>query len=391
MARIVLGSYMVRYPLGGMMSWVLQYLIGFQKLGHEVYFVEKSGYPNACFDPVKNRMTDDCSYGMAAVEELLSRHGIKDRCCYVDSENRYHGLSKRAIEDIFAGADVFVDMGTHGSWREESTKATMRVLIDGEPAFTQLKMEQKSAQGIQTDGYDYYYTTGRNIGTKDSSAPDGGRIWRHLLHPVCTDAVPFVKPGGAKTYTTIMNWQSYQPVQFGETCYRHKDVEFQKFLDLPRKTTVELEVAVSGAVPREDLLAANWRIRSAHEVTERFDSFLDYIRNSRGEFSVCKSGYVASNSGWFSDRSAAYLATGRPVVLQETGFSRHLPTGLGLFAVRNSDEAQAAFDAIERDYSKHTRAARAIAKEYLEARVVLGTFLEELGIKSLTSRFAGVR
>ncbi len=195
MARIILGSYMVRYPLGGMMSWVLQYLIGFQKLGHEVYFVEKSGYPNACFDPVKNRMTDDCSYGMAAVEELLRRHGLNDRCCYVDSENRYHGLSKRAIEDIFAGAAVFVDMGTHGSWREESTKATMRVLIDGEPAFTQLKMEQKAAQGIPTDGYNYYYTTGRNIGTNESQRPEWRPQLAAPLSPRLHRCRPFCRTG----------------------------------------------------------------------------------------------------------------------------------------------------------------------------------------------------
>ena len=390
MARIVLGSYMVRYPLGGMMSWVLQYLTGFARLGHEVYFVEKSGYPNACFDPAKKRMTDDCSYGLNAVERLLSRHGLRDRCCYVDHQNAYHGLSKPIIEDVFATADLFVDMGTHGSWQQESAQAGLKVLIDGEPAFTQLKMEQKAAQGIQTDDYDFYYTTGRNIGTSESSAPTGGREWRHVFHPICTETVPFVDPVDPAKYTTVMNWQSYQPVQFGDTCYRHKDVEFQKFLDLPRKTIAELEIAVSGAVPREELLAANWSIRSAHQVTETFDSFFDYIQSSRGEFSVCKSGYVISNSGWFSDRSAAYLALGRPVVLQETGFSKHLPTGRGLFAVRNTDEAAAALDEIETNYLKHARRARAIAEEYLDTQVVLGTFLEELGLEGRTSKFMGV-
>ena len=390
MARIVLGSYMVRYPLGGMMSWVLQYLTGFSRLGHDVYFVEKSGYPNACFDPVHKRMTDDCRYGMNAVERLLSRHGLSGRCCYVDHQNIYHGLSRPIIEDVFATADLFVDMGTHGSWREESAKADLRVLLDGEPAFTQLKMEQKAAQGLAQDDYDFYYTTGRNIGTRNSSAPTGGRDWRSLFHPVCTRTIPFVDPGASKKYTTVMNWQSYQPVQFGGTCYRHKDVEFQKFLDLPRKTHAELEIAVSGAVPREELLAADWSIRSAHEVTETYDSFLDYIRNSRGEFSVCKSGYVVSNSGWFSDRSAAYLATGRPVVLQETGFSDHLPTECGLFAVRDSDEAAAALDEIETNYPKHARGARAVAEEFLEAGRVLGSFLEELGLERRASKFMGV-
>jgi hypothetical protein len=391
MARIVVGSYLVRYPLGGMMSWVLQYLVGFSQLGHEVYFVEKSGYPNACFDPVRKCMTDVCGYGTRTVHDLLSRSGLGDRWCFADHQNVYHGLSRPVIEDVLATADLFIDMGTHGSWREETSHAGLNVLIDGEPAFTQLKMEQKVVRGQQSDDYDAYYTTGRNIGTSDSSAPTGGREWRHLFHPICTQLIEPTPLPDRGPYTTVMNWQSYEPAEFNGIRYCHKDVEFEKFVDLPENVGVPLEVAVSGAVPRERLMAAGWYLRSAHEVTQTYDSFFDYIRASRGELGVCKSGYVISNSGWFSDRSAAYLAAARPVVLQETGFSRHLPTGRGLFAVSNADEAAAALEQIETAPARHARWAREIAEEYLDTATVLGEFLEELGVAARPSvSLAGV-
>jgi hypothetical protein len=177
-----------------------------------------------------------------------------------------------------------------------------------------------------------------------------------------------------------MNWQAHEALSFNGTSYGQKDVEFRKFIGLPRRTPALLEVAVAGRVPRDELLGYGWRIRSAHEVTASFDSYHDYIRASKGEFSVAKNVYVATHSGWFSDRSAAYLASGRPVVLQETGFSEHLPCGRGLFSVRSVDEAAAALEAINGNYDQHARWAREVAREHLDARVVLARLLRELGL-----------
>src|SRR5262245_56824427 len=140
MARIVLGSYMVRYPLGGNLSWALQCLVGLQRLGHDVYFVEKSGYSHSCFDPVRDIMSDDCSYGVAVVGDLLARFGLGGRWCYVDASSRYHGLGRAEVEDILRATDLFIDMGTHGSWLDEAATAKLRVLVEGEPGFTQMKM-----------------------------------------------------------------------------------------------------------------------------------------------------------------------------------------------------------------------------------------------------------
>ena len=208
MARIIVGSYMVRYQLGGMMSWVLQYLVGFQRLGYDVYFVEKSGYANDCFDPSRNVMTDDCSCGTGVVAALLSRFGLRDRWCFVDSQGTYHGIPRAQVEAIFRSADLFLDMGTHGAWLPEAEQTRLRVLGDGEPAFTQMKWEQRRAADALLPEYDYYYTTGSNIGTSASTAPTAGKSWRHLWHPVVPEIFPVVPVPLDAPFTTVMNWQS---------------------------------------------------------------------------------------------------------------------------------------------------------------------------------------
>jgi hypothetical protein len=381
MARIVVGSYMVRYPLGGMMSWVLQYLVGFQQLGHDVFFVEKSGYADSCYDPSRNVMSDDCSYGTATLNALLARFGMRDRWCFVDAQENHHGLSRECVEAVFKSADLFVDMGTHGAWLPEAAETGLRVLIDGEPGFTQIMMEKRLAAGEEVPEYDFYYSTGSNIGTEKSTAPTAGKKWRPVLHPVIITLFPPQPVNAAAPFTTVMNWRAHEPIEFNGTIYGQKDVEFAKFMHLPKLTTAPLEISAAGkSVPIKQLLDCGWRIRNAHEVTASFDSYVEYIRASQGEFSVCKNVFVATNSGWFSDRSAAYLASGRPVVIQETGFSAHLPCGRGLFAVHTAEEAAAAVNEIEGDYARHSRWARDIARECIDAQHVLRRFLRELGI-----------
>jgi hypothetical protein len=381
MARIVVGSYMFRYPLGGMMSWVLQYLVGFQRLGHEVYFVEKAGYAGACFDPTRNTMSDDCTYGMGVVSRLLGRHGLGERWCFVDVAQNYHGLSKAQIEEVFRTADLFLEMGTHGAWLEEAAATSLRVLADGEPGFTQIKMENRRAAGETLPRYDRYYTVGLSVGTAASTAPTAGISWRPLPHPVVTDLFtvqPLIPDAAA---TTVMNWQSHAPLNYQGCTYGQKDLEFPKFLDLPRLTKVPVEIAVSGkAAPTAMLQERGWRVVSGHQTTISFDSFAEYIHRSFAEFSVCKNVFVALQTGWFSDRSAAYLASGRPVVQQDTGFSRHLPCGAGLFAVKTVAEAAQALEEIRARPEYHARQARAVACEQLDARLVLGKFLHELGL-----------
>jgi hypothetical protein len=387
MARIVMNSYVVRYPLGGNLSWALQWLVGLQRLGHEVYLVEKSGYLNSCFDLSRGVMSDDCSYGIGVVRALLERFGLQERWCYVDAYKQYHGLPRARIERIVKSADLYLDMGTRGlgtaddTWLEEAAGAGLRVLVGTEPGANQMRMERQLAAGQELPQYDVYYTTGLNLGTAHTTAPTAGRQWRPIVDPVVVELFPYAPIDPRRPFTTVMNWQSQEPIEFHGVQYGQKDVEFARFLDLPRRVAVPLELAVAGkATPLQQLLAAGWRVRHAHEVTRSLEAYHAYVRASQGEFSVCKQVSVATNTGWFSERSAAYLASGRPVVMQETGFSRHLPCGRGLFAVRTVEEAAAAICEIHGDSQRQARWAREIACEYLEAGKVLGQLLCELGL-----------
>ncbi len=387
MARIVFGSYFIRYPLGGMMSHVLQYLVGFQRLGHDVYFVEKAGYPNSCFDPRSNSMGDDCSFGMSAASSLLNRFDLAERWCFVDAHGGYHGLERKRIEAIFAETDIFIDMGTHGTWLEEAASSGLRVLIDGEPGFNQIKMAKSRAAGERLHDYDAYFTVGANVGTDLSPAPHVGRLWRHLFHPVVVDLFAGMpSPADDAPFTTLMNWQSHDPIEYQGARYGQKDVEFEKFGTLPRRVRSSLVLAASGRdVPAERLRKHGWKLHSGHGESATYDSFTAFIAGSAGEFSVCKNVFVEFNTGWFSDRSAAYLASGRPVILQDTGFSAHLPTGEGLFAVTNIDEAAAAIEEINLRPHRHQVRAREIARDHLDAEPVLRRFLEEASAQASTS------
>jgi hypothetical protein len=378
MARIIVGSYVVRFPLGGYLSWVLQWLVGFEQMGHDVYFVEKSAWPNSCYDPSTDVMSDDCSYGIATVNSLLARFGLQDRWCFADAAKNYYGLSRERVEEIFKSADLFVDMGTHGAWLGEAKETGIRVLVDGDPGYTQMRA---LAEDEDLGEYDYYYSVGRNVGTELSTVPTLGKQWRPMFDPVVVGLFPYQHIDSNAPFSTVMAWQSYKPVEFNGTTYGLKDVEFVKFMDLPSRTSVPLAIAVGGdSVPTELLEGAGWRLVNPLKVTESFDAFREFIAASMGEFSVCKNFYVATNSGFFSERSAAYLASGRPVVMQDTGFSAHLPCGQGLFAVHTVDEAAAAINEIHTDYERHSKWACDIAIEYLDTSKILSRFLGELGI-----------
>lgn len=363
------------------MSWLLQYLVGLSRLGHEVWYVERAARPNDWFDPTRDAMGDDCSYGARTVGDLLARHGFGGRWQLVDLAGRRYGAATQQIDAAFESADLFIDMGGDHSWLEDAARC-MRVLIDCEPGFTQMKMASRLEAGEPLPHYDFYYTPGRNIGTGKSSVPTAGKAWRPLADSVVPDlfAVDSTEPGAP--FTTVMSWQSMRPRVYQGRTYGNKDLEFERFEALPELTKVPLELAVSGRdVPWERLARAGWRTRNANDISTSFEAYAAYIRRSRGEFTVAKHCFVATNCGWFGDRAAVFLASGRPVVMQDTGWAEHLPCGEGLFAVRTVEEAAAALDEVERDYARHSRRAREIAEECLDSEKVFRGLLSELGVQ----------
>jgi hypothetical protein len=246
-------------------------------------------------------------------------------------------------------------------------------------------MANKEAAGESMPDYDFYFSAGANIGTSSTTAPTAGKQWRLLWNVVNTSLFAVSPAPKNAPFTTVMNWQSHKPLQFQGVTYGQKDIEFEKFIHLPELTKEPLEIAVAGKAPVKKLQDYGWGIRNAKEVSQTADAYQDYIRKSRGEFSVCKNIFVETRNGWFSDRSAAYLASGRPVVLQDTGFSRHLPCGTGLFAVNHAEEAAEAIRRIASDYEVHSSAAREIAVEYLDAKKLLEKFLADCQFPAASS------
>jgi hypothetical protein len=385
MGRVVFGGWMVRYPLGGNLSWGLQWMLGAKRLGHDVYMVERASWENECYDPVRAAMTDDCRVGAASVDALLRRFGLGESWAFADLGGTYHGMSKARVRDLLASCDAFVDLGTHGAWLDELSGPVVRVLVDGEPGYTQMTMESRHGDDPR-EGYDVFFTNGADVGSAHSSAPAAGKRWHGVFNPVVADLFDCVPAEPEAPFTTVMNWRAHERIEYDGTVYGQKDVEFAAFADLPRRVSASLELAAAGlghsngGPSAEDLSAQGWGLVDPHTNAGSFDSFASYIRGSRGEFTVCKNVFVATSSGWFSDRSAAYLASGRPVVMQDTGFSRHLPCGDGLFAVSNADEAAAAIEEIDAHWAHHSRAAREIAEEHLDASRVLPAFFDEIGV-----------
>ena len=381
MARIVMGSYLVQFPMGGYLSWLLQWMVGIRDLGHEIYFVERSIDANSCFDPIANVMTDDATEGIRTISTAFERYGFKNHWSFVDFSGVYHGVAESTIMQIMQDADLFIDMGARGAWSEQIAPRGVRVLVDGMPAFNQIRMQRAIDAGDTLPPYDHYYTVGANIAAGTAAVPNAGKTWRHVFYPIAASLFTTQPPPSGAPFTTIMSWQTHERLEYDGHVYGGKDVEFPKFMDLPRRVSCAMEIAVSGRkAPLDQLRAASWRVCDSHAMTLSFESFVAYIHRSRGEFTVCKNVFVDTNSGWFGDRAAAYLGCGRPVVMQDTGFSRHLPCGRGLFAVKTADDAAAAIDEIERDYAGHSRAAREIAMEHLEAEAVFTRFLDEVGV-----------
>ena len=382
MARIAVGVYMVRYPLGGMLSMALQIVAGLRRLGHEVVVVEKSGWESSCFDPVRGEMSDDCARGTAVVGDLLSRVGLGASWCFVDQGGRAHGMPESALRDALATCDAFIDAGTHGLWLDELGAGVATALLDGEPGWTQMRWETRRRAGLPTPSYDAYLTVGQNVGTPQSTVPTLGLRWRHVFYPVLMDEFDPLPADARAPFTTVMNWRAHEPLEYEGAVFGQKDGELERFAALPRLAGgARFELAVAGkGVPRSRLREQGWSLRDAHEVTVSYDAYRDFVRRSRGEFSVAKHVFVATGSGWFSDRSAVYLASGRPVVVQDTGIAGRLPVGEGLFAVRDADEAAAAVEAIEGDYGRHSAAAREIAREFLATDRVLPPLLEAVGV-----------
>jgi hypothetical protein len=375
--NIIVAGVIGRYPYGGVAWCSMMYLIGLQRLGHNVWYLEDMAECN--FDPIENALSTDPRYALAFIRTCLEPYGLGNHWCYVNYlGTEYFGHTRGQWRQVCADCDLFINLsGGCWIWRDEYAAIPHTAFIDSDPAFTQLEIVRRGQERVDFFArYDQLFTFGRNIGTPASSISTAPLKWNHTWQPVCIDEwTPSAVPP-RPFFTTVMTWQIESFSEIGG----NKDQEFRNFLQLPSITKVPIELAVSA--PRGFDVCAylkkyGWGCRDAFAVSRTPFVYRDFIRSSLGEFSVAKHTYVESNCGWFSDRTECYLASGRPAVVQDTGFSAHLPTGNGLFAYRTVEEAAAGLEEIVSNYERHSRAAREIAIAHFSPEAVLLPLIEK--------------
>jgi hypothetical protein len=374
MARIVVSGYMLRLPLAGNMVAFLQYLVGLHDLGHEVIYLEEKGWPYSCFDPLTGEWTETPTTGLARAAQLVSDYCPGVPVVFVDSDQgRVVGMGWPELRERLRRCDLLLDVGGN-CWFEDATLAPRRALVDCDPMFTQTGA---FAAGV-LDNYQRHFSYGTKIGAADCSVPTLDLDWWPAAPPVVPRLWPSTPVRAGASFRTVANWSAYGGVSHDGDWYGQKDSQFLRVLDLAHKAPVRLEIALSGAQEpvRQRFRDAGWLVRDGGDVTQSFDDYRSYILGSVGEFSVAKHAYVAARSGWFSDRTVAFLASGRAAVIQDTGFSDWLPTGRGVFAYRDPAEAAAGIEAVAAEPALHSAAAHEIAQEFFDYRVVLGHLLD---------------
>jgi hypothetical protein len=361
------------------MAWHhLQYVMGLTRLGHEVYFIEDSGdSPWCCYDPLRQLTDADPSYGVEFAGRTFGRVGLGGCWAYYDAHtSRWLGPCVDRALDFCMTADLLLNLGGVNPVRPWLTDIPKRVFIDTDPVFTQIRhLTDSSARQLALQ-HTAFFSFGENL---ESTHPRDGLPWQRTRQPIVMDAWP-ITPGPARgRFTTIMQWESYSAVQHGDVCYGMKSNSFRPFMDLPAQVGPILELAIgSETAPRPLLESKGWILRDPLETAPDPWAYQRYIQQSKAEFTVAKHGYVVGRSGWFSERSAAYLASGRPVVTEETGFSDWLEVGDGVLAFVTPDEAVAAIEDVNSRYETHCRAARAVAEAYFDSDQVLRQLLEEI-------------
>lgn len=389
LAAIVIAGYIVRYPMAGSVWHYLSYLRGFKNLGHDVYFLEEAGWEDSCYDPETDQRGNDCRYGMRYLDALLTSIGSSKSWVYRDHDGRYHGMTQKETEALLERADLVINCGGC-CWLPAFAACPRLAYLDEDPGFIQFQAASGETEAIEMlEKHNLHYTFARNIGKPGCRIPAGGYDWKTTTCPVILEYwTPHVDPG-PETFTTIMSWKSYGGVTaYNGEEFGQKDVEFMRFKKLPRYVRYPIEVAIGGHghCPRAQLERLGWRMSDPLAITKDMEGFRRYIHRSRGEFSVAKNCYVKSWSGWFSQRSILYMASGKPALLQDTGFSEWLPTGEGVVAFRTFDEILAGFEAINTRYLDHCHTARQLARDYFDSKAVLTDMLIRADIEPVVRR-----
>jgi hypothetical protein len=392
--RVVFMGIMGRAPFAGVAWQVLHYLEGFRRMGYDVYYIEDTGeWP---YDAEQNTITDDCRYTLRYIARLMDWCGLSERWAYRSgADGCTYGLSESQVSHLFEKADVLINLTGATVLREVHLRVPVRIYLETDPVLPQIEVALGRQFRIDLlSAHTHHFTYGENLGTQVCDVPLGPFDYHPTRQPVVLDWWNTTNNAclqNRPSFTTISSWnQSHNDIEWKGEIYKwSKHYEFLKFIDLPQRTKQPLELALAcfGADAKlvfpeaqAQLRSHGWQITDAMALSNNILPYRDYILSSRGEFTVAKDQNIRFRSGWFSDRSACYLASGRPVITQDTGFGTILPTGEGLFVFNTMEEILTAFDAINSDYEKHSRVARNIAEEFFRAETVLAKLLNDLGL-----------
>jgi hypothetical protein len=381
--KIIVSGILFWYPLAGVTFQFLHYLLGLRRLGYDAYYVEDSG--RYVYDPLLNDTTPEADRNVQTVAAVLEAHGFAGKWAFRGAYpgGKCFGMSEAALLALYRDADALLNVTGAQELREEHLGCKRRIFVESDPFPFQVRAAQGEEKTLAAlAGHDTHFSFGENLGSADCDVPTSGIVWRPTRQPVALDLWRHQLPPGDR-YTTITTWHNEgKDVSYrGETYYWTKDREFEKVLDLPLRSAASFELAVTtDAAVDERLRLHGWGRRDSLAVSRDVESYRRYIQGSRGEFTVARDQYTRPRTGWFSDRTACYLAAGRPVITQETGFSKFLPTGRGLFAWSTIDDILAAVEAIEANHQAHCQAAAEIAAEHFAAEKVVGRMMAEAGL-----------
>jgi len=388
--KITIAGAVAQRPGQGGHTWVfLQYLLGLRRLGWDVVLVDRLE-PEMCVDATGAPSTLEDSTNLAYVREVLERFGCTESYALLyDGGSSVFGRSREELLDHVRESETLINVMGYVDDPELLAAARHRVFFDIDPGFSH--MWQDLGWATLFDGYDAHVTVAMNIGRDDCLIPTCGLEWITTLQPIVLEHWPAQPPPDLLCFSSVGAWRGpYAPVEYHGHLYGLRVHEFRRFFELPARTGEAFEIALDIHTTEErdraSLEANGWRLVDPAVAAGDPWRYRDFVRDSAAELMIAKNMYVDTRSGWFSDRSVCYLATGRPVVAQDTGLDGVLPTGLGLLTFSSLEEAEAAVASVAAKYLEHARAARAIAEEHFDSDRVLSALIDRLGLPGATAR-----
>jgi hypothetical protein len=394
--RIIVGGMVGQFPLGGVAWDYFHYVLGLAELGHDVYYHEDTWvWP---FDPAQRSPTDNPDYTVQFLRNFFETYAphLKDHWHYCLLHETSFGMTREAFDEVARTADVFLNVSGACFFPDKLNPRCVKVFMDTDPGYNQIRLseqfewEENVARWTeQVRAHDVHLTYAENIYAPDCVIPRLDLDWRPTRCVVTLrpwDEVRRFAPPANSPLTTVMTWDWFKgKVLYKGVDYRTKVPEFEKFHDIPRRVNVPMAVAIGGhKAPVVQVRTDGWQIIDAFQASRTPGSYVDFIRQSAGEWSIAKNVYVDTRSGWFSCRTACYLAGGRPAVVQETGWSSYVPAGAGLFAFSTMEEALAGIERVASDAGQQRELAYGVARDYLAPDKVLPPMIDAIFARTST-------